>query len=94
MKILRAKREQGKKHLRKKYRIEDENTSTHFDADTGEIHLAKGESRNIVVHETAHSISPDSVKYTVDKGRSWEYDITHASSLTEHLCGSKESRQT
>ena len=35
------------------------------------------------------SISPDSVKYTVDKGRSWEYDITHASSLTEHLCGSK-----
>ena len=73
----------------KKYRIEDENTSTHFDADTGEIHLAKGESRNIVVHETAHSISPDSVKYTVDKGRSWEYDITHASSLTEHLCGSK-----
>lgn len=83
-------REQWEKAFKtKKYRIEDENTSTHFDADTGEIHLAKGESRNIVVHETAHSISPDSVKYTVDKGRSWEYDITHASSLTEHLCGSK-----
>ena len=83
-------REQWEKAFKtKKYRIEDENTSTHFDADTGEIHLAKGESRNIIVHETAHSISPDSVKYTVDKGRSWEYDITHASSLTEHLCGSK-----
>lgn len=83
-------REQWEKAFKtKKYRIEDENTSTHFDADTGEIHLAKGESRNIVVHETAHSTSPDSVKYTVDKGRSWEYDITHASSLTEHLCGSK-----
>lgn len=83
-------REQWEKAFKiKKYSIEDENTSTHFDADTGEIHLAKGESSNIVVHETAHSISPDSVKYTVDKGRSWEYDITHASSLTEHLCGSK-----